>query len=55
MLRIFEKLNFTATYHYDFIKLFNDQLPKYLDDIITKEEFVEKIEDFLWLLENEGK
>lgn len=55
MLRIFEKLNYTKTFHYDFIRLFNDQLFKYLNRIITKEEFADKIENYFWLLENEDK
>ncbi len=52
---IYESLNYTATYHIDFIVLFYDQIPKYIDGSITKEEFAGKIEDFIWLIENEDK
>ncbi|GHV13897.1 hypothetical protein FACS1894219_09290 [Clostridia bacterium] len=53
--RIYEKLNYTSAYNYELIKLLHGELEKYREGSITKESFAEKIEDFLWLLENEDK
>ncbi len=55
LLSIFEKLNNNVIYNYDFIKIFYEQLPRYLENSITKEDFAQKIEDYIWLLENENK
>ena len=55
VLKIYENLNYTAAYNYELVKLLHGELEKYLKNELTKEEFAKKIENFLWLLENEDK